>query len=193
MDYRGGLSTELNQANNLTLSALAQQANIDVVNNLRTRDFNDAIQKAKETKDQQTKEDEKSAFEKLGEYGTEVGTKYAEYSKFIEEGGDLQNLRSTKFAQGVGSAFGKAGAGVKTAVMGAPKPSVDGIEVSGTEMTGEIQEQHTTPQPASTSAPEEGGGDVSSGAQSTAEATEESPGVCSRAGSPIVPVNVYLL
>tara|TARA_R100000951_G_scaffold95730_1_gene84878 strand:- start:304 stop:1308 length:1005 start_codon:yes stop_codon:yes gene_type:complete len=186
MDYRGGLATELNQANNLTQSSLAQQANVDVVNNLRTRDYNDAIDKKKETRERQTKEDEKNAFEKLGEYGTEVGNKYAEYNKFITEGGNLDNLKSTRFAQGVGSAFGKAGSSVKTAVMGAPKPSVDGIEVSGTEMTGDITQQHTTPQPEQntpdTSAPEEGGGDASSGDATTQGAGAEAGEAGAEAG-----------
>lgn len=159
MELRGGLPTELNQANNITERGLAQQSNIDVMNNLKTRDYNDAVDKAKERFNLGTAEDEKNAFEKLGEYGVQVGDKYSKYNDFIKEGGNLSGLRSTKIADGVGSAFGKAGQGVKSAisnaVSGPPKPSVDGIEVSGTEMTGTAKPvepmpqeqitQHTTP------------------------------------------------
>jgi hypothetical protein len=158
MDFRGGLSAELNQSNNITSQGLAQQANVDVLNNLKTRDYNDALNKIKEKGESVGGDDEKKAFDKLAEYGTEVGTKYAEYNKFIKEGRSVQDLRSLKVAKGVGSAFGQAGQGVKSAVSnirsavsGPAKPSVDGIEVSGTEMTGELPQeqvaQHTTPQP----------------------------------------------
>lgn len=159
MEFRGGLATELNQSNNVTAQGLAQQSNIDVMNNLKTRDYNDAVDKAKEKFTSGIGEDEKNAFEKLGEYGVQVGDKYAKYNEFIKQGGNLSGLRSTKIANGVGSAFGKAGQGVKSAisnaVSGPAKPSIDGIEVSGTEMTGtpkpaepmpqEQVTQHTTP------------------------------------------------
>ncbi len=171
MEYHGGLSSEINQANGVSQIALSKQANVSVLNNMRTRDYLDSIDKKKESKDRTTAEDEKNAFEKLGEYGTEVGTKYGEYKSFINEGKSIQNLRSVKLAKGVGSAFGKAGSAVKEAVSGPAKPSVDGIEVSGTEMTGDMPQekiaQHTTPQPEentpSSSPAEEGGGDASSG------------------------------
>jgi len=161
MESRGGLATELNQANNVTAQGLAQQSNIDVMNNLKTRDYNDAVDKAKEKFTQGTAEDEKNAFEKLGEYGVQVGDKYSKYNDFIKEGGDLSGLRSSKIASGVGSAFGKAGQGIKSAISGPAKPSIDGIEVSGTEMTGtpkpsepmpqEQVAQHTTPSEAPSS------------------------------------------
>ena len=146
MELRGGLATELNQANNITAQGLAQQSNIDVMNNLKTRDYNDAVNKAKENFTSGTAEDEKNAFEKLGEYGVQVGDKYSKYNDFIKEGGDLSGLRSTKIVSGVGSAFGKAGQGIKSAISGPAKPSIDGIEVSGTEMTG-------TPKPATPAEP----------------------------------------
>jgi len=159
MELRGGLVSELNQSNNITAQGLAQQSNIDVMNNLKSRDYNDAVDKAKEKFTKETSEDEKSAFEKLGEYGVQVGDKYKKYNDFIKEGGDLSGLRSSKIASGVGSAFGKAGQGVKSAisnaVSGPAKPSIDGIEVSGTDMTGtpkpaeqmpqEQIDQHTSP------------------------------------------------
>tara|TARA_R110001592_G_scaffold362644_1_gene677547 strand:+ start:859 stop:1839 length:981 start_codon:yes stop_codon:yes gene_type:complete len=168
MEYHGGLSSEINQANGVSQIALSKQSNVSVLNNMRTRDYTDAIDKKKENRERTTTEDERNAFEKLGDYGTEVGTKYGEYKSFINEGKSIENLRSVKLAKGVGSAFGKAGGSVKEAVS---KPSVDGIEVSGTEMTGDMPQekiaQHTTPQPEdntpSSSPPEEGGGDASSG------------------------------
>jgi len=153
MDFRGGLASELNQSNNITSQGLAQQANVDVLNNLKTRDYNDALNKIKNTGKPVGGDDERNAFEKMGEYGTEAGTKYAEYTKFINEGKSIQDLRSLKVAKGVGSAFGKAGQGVKSAVSnirsavsGPAKPSVDGIEVSGTEMTGTAKPVESMPQ-----------------------------------------------
>ncbi len=192
MEYHGGLSSEINQANGVSQIALSKQANVNILNNMRTRDYTDAIDRKKESKERATAEDEKNAFEKLGEYGTEVGTKYGEYKSFINEGKSIQNLRSVKLTKGVGSAFGKAGSAVKEAVSGPAKPSVDGIEVSGTEMTGEMPQekisQHTTPQPQentpNSSEPQEGGGDASSG-DAGADAGQDAEKAGAKAGEEV--------
>ena len=120
-DY-AGMSTGINQANNTQAQDTNTFSAISMINNQNMRDYKDQIlagqqelEASKRENLAKIKETQEKAVEKVGEYGTAISEKYSEYKDFLKEGGNIADLRSYQFAQGVGGAFknvGQAGKGV---------------------------------------------------------------------------------
>lgn len=175
-----GLSNAISQQEGLTNQARNENEFLQQENNRAIATYH---QKVASLKQADTSEDSKN----LGEITSQVAdgvAKAKEYRDALKSGewkGTIDNLQS--------GAKKVAGAVSKVLPSAPPKPSVNGIEVSGTEMTGEMPpaqpeqpaEPPSEPQPPQTEGEGEGEGatpesTAESTAGSTAESTAESTG-----------------
>lgn len=184
-----GLSNAISQQEGLTNEARNENEFLQQENNRAIATYH---QKVSSLKQADTSEDSKN----LGEISSQVAdgvAKAKEYRDALKSGewkGTIDNLQSgaKKVASGVKRVAGAVSDSLPSAP---PKPSVDGIEVSGTEMTGEMppaQPEQPAEPPSEPQAPQtegEGSGEQNtagegegatpeSTAGSTAESTAES-------------------
>lgn len=160
MDYFDGSQAGINQANAVESQDAGINQSISELNNARMTSYRnelglekrERVGEASEEAREQRREDKSDEIQKLGELSglaEKVPEKYKEFQSFIKEGGNIQNLasyRAVKGIGGIGPKIGEAGQNTfqkirsGTVGEGAPKPSVDGIEVSGTDMTGDTSQ-----------------------------------------------------
>ncbi len=167
MSYFDGSQAGINQANAVESQDANVNQAISQLNNARMTAYRneqnlekrervaEASEDAREEGRKDKAEEEKNMGELVG-FAQRVPDKYKEFQSFIKEGGNVENLssyRAVKGIGGVGSKIGEAGQNtfqkIKSGVIGEtppPKPNVDGIEVSGTDMTGDIPQEARPPQ-----------------------------------------------
>ena len=157
MDYFDGSQAGINQANAVESQDAGINQAISELNNARMTSYRneqglekrERVAEASEEAREQGREDKTEEIQKLGELSglaEKVPEKYKEFQSFVKEGGNIQNLasyRAVKGIGGIGPKIGEAGQNtfqkIKTGVVG-ETPSVDGIEVSGTDMTGDTSQ-----------------------------------------------------
>ena len=157
MDYFDGSQAGINQANAVESQDASINQSISELNNARMTSYRnerglekrERVAEASEDAREQGREDKSEEIQKLGELSglaEKVPEKYKEFQSFVKEGGNIQNLasyRAVKGIGGIGPKIGEAGQNtfqkIKTGVVG-ETPSVDGIEVSGTDMTGDTSQ-----------------------------------------------------
>tara|TARA_R100000951_G_scaffold41788_1_gene35239 strand:- start:10676 stop:11737 length:1062 start_codon:yes stop_codon:yes gene_type:complete len=153
MDYFDGSQTGINQANAVESQDAGVNQAISQLNNARMTSYrnelslqkNESAEQGRE-QDRQDRDDEQQNLGQLAGLAEKVPEKYKEFQSFIKEGGNIQDLASYRALKGIGGTVQKIGeAGqntfqkIKTGVVG-ETPSVDGIEVSGTDMTGDTSQ-----------------------------------------------------
>lgn len=158
MDYFDGSQAGINQANAIESQDANVNQAISQLNNARMTSYRNelSLEKREQTaeaseqareQERQDKDEEERNLGQLAGFSEKIPEKYKEFQSFIKEGGNLQDLSSYRALKGIGGTVQKVGeAGqntfqkIRSGVVGDPRPSVDGIEVSGTEMTGDISQ-----------------------------------------------------
>ena len=160
MSYFDGSQAGINQANAVESQDAGINQAISQLNNARMTSYRNEIglekrervAEASEQGREDAREDREQEEQKLGQLtglAEKVPEKYKEFQSFVKEGGSIDKLasyRAVKGIGGVGSKIGEAGQNtfqnIRSGVVGggAPRPSVGGIEVSGTDMTGDISQ-----------------------------------------------------
>jgi hypothetical protein len=157
MSYFDGSQAGINQANAIESQDASVNQAISQLNNARMTSYRneqglekrERVAEASEQGREDAREDREQEEQKLGQLtglAEKVPEKYKEFQSFIKEGGNIEKLASYRAVKGIGGIspkIGEAGQNtfqkIKSGVISTQeKPSVDGIEVSGTEMTGDI-------------------------------------------------------
>ena len=160
MSYFDGSQVGINQANAIEAQDAGVNQAISQLNNARMTSYRNEVglekreqvaesaEQGREDQRQDADEEQKSLSQLAG-FAEKIPEKYKEYQSFIKEGGNLQDLPSYRAVKGIGGTsqkIGEAGQNtfqqIRSGVVGETpaRPSVDGIEVSGTEMTGDISQ-----------------------------------------------------
>jgi hypothetical protein len=160
MSYFDGSQVGINQANAIESQDAGVNQAISQINNARMSAYRNenALEKRERVaeaseqsreQDRQDREEEEKNLGQLTGLAEKIPEKYKEFQSFVKEGGNVENLasyRAVKGIGGVGSKIGEAGQNtfqkIRSGVVGETptRPSVGGIEVSGTDMTGDISQ-----------------------------------------------------
>lgn len=160
MSYFDGSQVGINQANAIESQDAGVNQAISQLNNARMTSYRNEVGLEKREQvaesaeqgreeDRQDKAEEQQSLAQLAGFSEKIPEKYKEFQSYIKEGGNLQDLASYRAVKGIGGTAQKIGeAGVntfqqiKSGVVGETpvRPSVDGIQVSGTEMTGDMSQ-----------------------------------------------------
>lgn len=160
MDYFDGSQAGINQTNAIESQDAGVNQAISQLNNARMTSYRNEVglekreqvaEASEQSREEQRQDadEEQQSLAQLSGFAEKIPEKYKEFQSYIKEGGNLENLASYRAVKGIGGTaqkIGEAGQNtfqkIKSGVVGEtpPRPSVDGIEVSGTEMTGDTSQ-----------------------------------------------------